>query len=110
MEKKLSFQKYYDEKWQKSKIPPKKKSKFVLQRGRETILQVFIANSENEDSDDIFEKIKSESEDGEEHSYENVDIENVHRNIESNAIETIDKPVYNNANKNNNRHANVNID
>ena len=54
--------------------------------------------------------MKSESEDGEEHSYENVDIENVHRNIESNAIETIDKPVYNNTNKNNNRHANVNID
>ena len=41
-------------------------------------------NLENEDdSDDIFERSDSESENGDEGSYENVDIENIDVNIET---------------------------
>ena len=84
--------------------------KFVWQVEREKILQGFITNLENEDADDIFERSDGELENGGGGSEENVDIENIDVNIESNSIEIIEKPVDNKTNRNNNCHANVNID
>ena len=57
-------------------MPPKKKATFVLQREREEILHDFRANLRNEDDyDNILERSNSELEDGDENSYENVDID-----------------------------------
>lgn len=57
-------------------MPPKKKATFVLQREREEILHDFRDNLRNEDDyDDILERSNSELEDGDENSYENVDID-----------------------------------
>lgn len=55
---------------------PKKKATFVLQREREEILHDFRDNLRNEDDyDNILERSNSELEDGDENSYENVDID-----------------------------------
>lgn len=69
-------------------MPPKKKDKrnTEKEREREEILQDFMDNIENEDDyDDIFQSTDSELEDGNEDSYENVEIENINVNIETNA-------------------------
>ena len=57
-------------------MPPKKKATFVFQREREEILHDFRDNLRNEDDyDNILERSNSELEDGDENSYENVDID-----------------------------------
>lgn len=57
-------------------MPPKKKATFVLQREREEILHDSRDNLRNEDDyDNILERSNSELEDGDENSYENVDID-----------------------------------
>ena len=57
-------------------MPPKKKATFVLQREREEILHDFRDNLRNEDDyDNILERSNRELEDGDENSYENVDID-----------------------------------
>ena len=75
-------------------MPPKKKGKrnTEKEREREEILQDFMDNIENEDDyDDIFQSTDSELEDGNEDSYENVEIENINVNIETNANEIIEE-------------------
>ena len=84
--------------------------KFVWQVEREKILQGFIANIKNKDAENIFERSDGELENGGGGSEENVDIENIDVNIESNSIEIIEKPVDNKTKRKNNCHANVNID
>lgn len=72
-------------------MPPKKKANFLCKMEEKEILQDFIDNLENEDySVDIFKGGDSESEDSDTDINENVGIENLDVNVETNRNEIID--------------------
>ena len=75
-------------------MPPKKKANFLCKMEEKEILQDFMDNLENEDySVDIFKGGDSESEDSDTDINENVGIENLDVNVETNRNEIIDSNI-----------------